>query len=123
MIQVSNNYVVFWYVYSHDTINFLLCNAAGKVTALQRFRPSLIQHIHLPRLLPHLSVHGVITDEEFDALKDSQQTHVERIIMLLSFMEKRGESILQGFLHALMDEKMHSGHQELVKILSKAKGN
>ena len=109
--------------YSHRMIVLYIYNAEGEVTALQRFRPSLIQHIHLPYLLPHLSVHGVITDEEDEALKASQQTHMERIMMLLSFMEKRSESIFQSFLHALVDEKKHPGHQELVKILSKAKGN
>lgn len=83
----------------------------------------MAEGVSLPDLIPHLNYHGVLTDEENDALLDSKVSHKERILKLLSFIEKKPSIMYHNFLQALEDDKNHAGHQVLAEMLRNASGN
>ena len=53
---------------------------------------------------------------------DSKLTHKERILKLLSFVEKKNTIMYINFVQALEDETNHPGHQMLAEMLSRATG-
>lgn len=90
---------------------------------LKKYQPSLAEGISLPDLIPHLNHHHLLSDEENDVLLDSKLTHKERVLKLLSFIEKKNTILYHNFLRALEDETSHPGHQQLAEMLRKATGN
>lgn len=90
---------------------------------LKKYQPSLAEGISLPDLIPHLNYYDLLSDEENDVLLDSKLTHKERVLKLLSFIERKNTILYHSFLQALEDETKHPGHQQLAQMLRKATGN
>lgn len=90
---------------------------------LKKYQPSLAEGISLPDLIPHLNYYHLLSDEENDVLLDSKLTHKERVLKLLSFIERKNTILYHSFLQALEDETKHPGHQQLAQMLRKATGN
>ena len=89
----------------------------GHIDLLRKHQPELIQWISLPELLPYLNRHELLTRPENQVLLKSAVTHHDRVLKLLSFIEKKGPSGCEKFLEALKDETSHLGHKEVVRIL------
>ena len=87
---------------------------------LRKYQPTLAENISLPDLIPHLNQHHLLSDEENDILLDSKLTHKERILKLLSFVEKKNTIMYINFVRALEDETNHPGHQMLAEMLTRA---
>lgn len=90
---------------------------------LKKYQPTLAENISLPDLIPHLNQHNLLSDEENDVLLDSKLTHKERILKLLSFIEKKNTILYINFLQALEEETNHPGHKMLADMLRRATGN
>lgn len=90
---------------------------------LKKYQPSLAEGISLPDLIPHLNYYHLLSDEENDVLLDGKLTHKERVLKLLSFIERKNTILYHSFLQALGDETKHPGHQQLARMLRKATGN
>jgi len=89
----------------------------GHIGLLRKHQPELIQWISLSELLPYLNRHELLTRPENEVLLNSAVTHHDRVLKLLSFIEKKGPSGYEKFLEALEDETSHLGHKEVVKLL------
>ena len=90
---------------------------------LKKYQPSLAEGISLPDLIPHLNYYHLLSDEENDVLLYGKLTHKERVLKLLSFIERKNTILYHSFLQALEDETKHPGHQQLARMLRKATGN
>ena len=89
---------------------------------LKKFQPTLAEGISLPDLIPQLNSRDLLTDEENEVLLDGKLTHKERVLKLLTFVEKKNTILYHSFLHALEDETNHPQHQVLAEMLKKATG-
>ena len=87
-------------------------------TVLKKHQPELVQLINLPELVLYLNRHEVLTDRENEILRNSMVPHHDRVLSLLSFVEKKGPDGYEKFLQALKEETFHMGHREVVKILT-----
>ena len=89
---------------------------------LKKYQPTLAEGISLPDLIPQLNRYQLLTDEENDVLLDGKLTHKERILKLLSFVEKKNVIMYHSFLQALEDETNHPPHQQLAEMMLRATG-
>ena len=71
-------------------------------------------------LIPYLNKYGILTSEERFHLNNSSKSPSEKINYLLQYLEHKGEETVQKFLKALKDERDHSGHVELCRLLKQA---
>ena len=84
---------------------------------IYKLNPQMIKYINLVSLVPYLNKHGILTSEERFHLSSSHKSPTEKVNYLLQYLESKGEDTVQKFLLALKDEKEHSGHAELCKLL------
>ena len=94
----------------------------GHKNILRKYQPSLVEHISLPDLLPHLNHHSVVTEEENKLLLDLSLSSKERVLKLISFVSDKSGFVYTAFMQALEDEQDHPGHRQLVGILKAAGG-
>ena len=71
-------------------------------------------------LLPHLQRENLLTSEECDILISTQKTHFDKKQFLLSILPSKGENAYKRFIKCLSQDKEHSGHADLVKMLTTA---
>jgi len=84
---------------------------------IYQLNPQMIKYINLVSLVPYLNKHGILTSEERFYLSSSHKSPTEKVNHLLQYLESKGEDTVQKFLLALKEEKEHSGHIELCRLL------
>ena len=95
----------------------MLFYTADLKAILDYHMPDVIKWINLIALLPYLISHGLLTQHERELLKNRTLTEEERKLELISLIDKKPEGH-QKFLEALSEEHEHSGHKEIVNILT-----
>ena len=90
----------------------------GFTTVLNKHQPELVQLINLPELVPYLNRHEVLTPRENEILQNSNVPHHDRVLKLLTFVQKKGSIGYDKFLQALKEETSHLGHRQAVNILT-----
>ena len=84
---------------------------------LKENQPYLVEHINLMSLLPHLNAQQLLSDAENEELQLRQVPEHDRIIRLLTILQKKGESDFQNFLTALKQASDHTPHHDVVEKL------
>ena len=84
---------------------------------IYKLNPQMIKYINLVSLVPYLNKHEILTSEERFYLSSSHKSPTEKVNYLLQYLDSKGQNTVQKFLLALKDEKEHSGHAELCRLL------
>ena len=81
----------------------------------------IVRTLNLQCLLPHLKKRRLVTEEESQQLRQQHyKTSLERNEEFLQILKSKGSKAFSLFVEALVGEKDHLGHEDLVRILSEA---
>ena len=92
-------------------------DAPSTMDILYELNPELQQHIDFDTLLPYMNRHKILTSEERNFLRNERNQ--QRVSKLLGYLEKKNEETIDDFVRALSEERSHSGHTELCRLLKK----
>ena len=84
---------------------------------LRENQPYLVENINLMSLLPYLNAQHLLSDSEDEELQLRQVPEHDRIIRLLTILQKKGESGFRKFLVALEQASDHTPHHEIAQRL------
>ena len=84
---------------------------------IYQLNPQMNKYINMVSLIPYLNKHGILTSDERFYLNNSSKSPSEKVTFLLQYLERKGEETVQKFLQALKEEREHSGHTELCRLL------
>lgn len=87
---------------------------------IYQLNPQMNKYINMVSLIPYLNKYGILTSEERFYLNNNSKSPTEKVNYLLQYLEHKGEETVQKFLQALKDEREHSGHVELCRLLKQA---
>ena len=80
-------------------------------------RRAIYRHVNPLKLLSLLKSKGVLTQEEFEAINQTNVTSYQQITCIIEAVTVKGESALDGFIAALKEEIDHLPHQVLAEML------
>ena len=95
-------------------------NTPSTMDIIYQLNPQMNKYINMVSLIPYLNKYGILTSEERFYLNNSSKSPSEKVNYLLQYLERKGEETVQKFLKALKDEREHSGHVELCRLLKQA---
>ena len=84
---------------------------------MYQLNPQMNKYINMVSLFPYLNKYGILTSEERFYLSNNSKSPSEKVNYLLQYLERKGDETVQKFLQALKEEREHSGHAELCKLL------
>ena len=80
-----------------------------------------MRSLNVNSLLPHLQCEDLLTSEELDFLVSIHKTNFDKKQFLLSILPSKGENAYKRFVRCLSQDTEHSGHADLVKMLTSTK--
>ena len=71
-------------------------------------------------LIPYLQYEDLLTRKELEFLMSTHTTNFDKKQFLLLILPSKGENAYKRFIRCLSQDTEHSGHADLVKMLTRA---
>ena len=80
-----------------------------------------MRSLNVNSLIPYLQCEDLLTSEELEFLVSAHRTNFDKKQFLLSILPSKGENAHKKFIRCLSQDTEHSGHADLVKMLTNTK--